>query len=513
MRIFLTTSALIFMVACNAVNFSGKSGKGGGSSSSSNSGGNQNPEGSNPDGAGDVGPCEKIQLPTSPVSLTEVMHWVANGPTAEYDQVMASPVVGPLSPGDAVPSILAPAFKGLDYRDGGAYMYAIDGKSGAQKWVSPMKTIASASAALGNIDGEGDNDVVVIGLDYKLHALNSDGTLKWSSTVDAIDASLAFDRLPGPVVADLDNDGVVEIISPKGVFNGKDGAFRFALPGDHGFFVIVDDVDSDGHLEIITKSGIVSAGGQAICNFPYPLWMQAAAKLTKTDSHSTIVGFGDDTAYGFSGKDCSTQFSLPFPGGGGGPVNIADYNNDGVLEFGSAGASYFVVFNSKGEVLWKRETKDKSSARTGATTFDFNGDGAVEVVYNDEDHLRVFDGRTGNVIYQQENSSGTLVEYPVMVDANGNGRADLVVGSNDAFDYTNKSSKGVKVFRGVLDNWMPTRKIWNQHAFNPLLVGDKGELTGFDAGKIYKPWLSSKHLVGFRNNIPQDPKLTDPCNK
>jgi hypothetical protein len=50
-------------------------------------------------------------------------------------------------------------------------------------------------------------------------------------------------------------------------------------------------------------------------------------------------------------------------------------------------------------VLWTRPSQDTSSAVTGSTTFDFEGDGRVEAVYADECFLRVYDGLSGDVLY------------------------------------------------------------------------------------------------------------------
>src|SRR6185503_2566291 len=44
---------------------------------------------------------------------------------------------------------------------------------------------------------------------------------------------------------------------------------------------------------------------------------------------------------------------------------------------------------------WKRDTEDDSSSVTSSSVFDFNGDGAAEVVYGDECYFKVYDGSNG----------------------------------------------------------------------------------------------------------------------
>jgi hypothetical protein len=81
-------------------------------------------------------------------------------------------------------------------------------------------------------------------------------------------------------------------------------------------------------------------------------------------------------------------------------------------------------------VLWSRPSQDMSSNVTGSTSFDFEGDGRVEAVYADECFARVYDGRTGTVLFSQHHSSCTWYENPVVADVDGDLRAELVVGSN-----------------------------------------------------------------------------------
>ncbi len=389
-----------------------------------------------------------------------------------------------------------------------AKIYAIDGKTGDQLWVADVTAIPSSSAAIGDVDGDGSNDVVFYGVDGKVYALKGDGSPLWTSNMPAVfDNGNAYAE-GGPTVADLDDDGDVEVVTQKQVFGGKTGEAKFPVTGTA--MTIVADTDGEPGLEIVTSAGVYKKDGQALCTFPGRLNMIAARKVATDDRPALIVDTDELKSYGFDGKTCAKLFATDFPGGGGGAYNMGDLDGDGKLDFVSAGRSAIAAFNGKGEILWSKTTKDASSAVTGSTMLDFNGDGRTEVVYNDEDFLRVFDGKTGKLLYEIENSSGTLVEYPVVADVDGNGHANIVVGANDCFDYSNRSAKGIRVFKDKDESWIGTRKLWNQYGYDPLLVSNSGGLTGIDPAKVYKPWLKSPHLAGFRNNLPH-PAVKDSC--
>jgi hypothetical protein len=81
-------------------------------------------------------------------------------------------------------------------------------------------------------------------------------------------------------------------------------------------------------------------------------------------------------------------------------------------------------------ILWYAASQDFSSNVTGSSVFDFNGDGAAEVVYADECFSRVYDGKTGEVEFSQFHTSCTWYENPVVADVAGNFRSAMVIPSN-----------------------------------------------------------------------------------
>ena len=65
---------------------------------------------------------------------------------------------------------------------------------------------------------------------------------------------------------------------------------------------------------------------------------------------------------------------------------------------------------------------------TGSSVFDFEGDGAAEVVYADEETLWILDGATGQVeLAWDEHDSGTRFEYPTIVDIDKDGSAEILL--------------------------------------------------------------------------------------
>src|SRR5205085_11574491 len=107
-----------------------------------------------------------------------------------------------------------------------------------------------------------------------------------------------------------------------------------------------------------------------------------------------------------------------------------------------------------------RTVQDYSSAVTGSSVFDFEGDGAAEVVYADEQTLWVYDGGSGAVeLALDSHSSGTLMEYPLIVDVDHDGAAEIVVASND---YAFAGSHGITAIGDARGTWAPGRPIWNQ---------------------------------------------------
>ncbi|MBP5662842.1 MAG: hypothetical protein J6X16_01040, partial [Bacteroidales bacterium] len=96
--------------------------------------------------------------------------------------------------------------------------------------------------------------------------------------------------------------------------------------------------------------------------------------------------------------------------------------------------------NSNGEldVFWTTSHSD-NSACTGLTLFDFNQDGIAELVYRDRFNLRIINGslihhQTGEAVTQPYDiavspcGSATGIEYPLVVDVDLDGEAEIVVG-------------------------------------------------------------------------------------
>jgi hypothetical protein len=138
---------------------------------------------------------------------------------------------------------------------------------------------------------------------------------------------------------------------------------------------------------------------------------------------------------------------------------------------------------------WMRVTEDDSSRVTGSTVFDFNGDGAAELIYNDECNFRIYDGRDGTVLFKEPSSSRTRIENPVVADVDNDGNAEIVFSSNNDAPgacSAGATNNGIEVWGDASDTWVSARRVWNQHAYAVTNVTESAAIPTHAA----ESWLS-----------------------
>ena len=126
------------------------------------------------------------------------------------------------------------------------------------------------------------------------------------------------------------------------------------------------------------------------------------------------------------------------------------------------------------QTKWQATHTDQSG-QTSMTLFDFNQDGIMEIVYRDEQNLRIINGSgkshlTDNDtisfynLYTKSMSASTWKEYPVVADVNGDGAAEIVVCGkvNSGFGWVG----GQLWVIGGIHPWAPARPVWNQYMYN-----------------------------------------------
>jgi hypothetical protein len=234
----------------------------------------------------------------------------------------------------------------------------------------------------------------------------------------------------------------------------------------------------------------------------------------------------DPTGVACQGNDAARTPPIDVPGGNlGGPATIADFDGDGRPEIGIATGADYRVFdlNRNGEQIvklpndpmpaagaiytrWVQVAQDKSSAATGSSVFDFQGDGVAEVAYQDECYARVYDGATGEVKLQILNSSATIHEYPLVADVDGDGNSEFVVVANYSDTAANNlclmkdanyvQRRGVFVYGAGGDNWVPTRKLWTQHTYHVTNAESDGNVPMMEQDNWDVPGLNN-----FRQNV------------
>jgi hypothetical protein len=423
--------------------------------------------------------------------------------------------------GDRIPEVISSMSCDSEWTDG--VLRAFRGDTGAPVWsasAAELRVQGRASIAAGDLDGDGRPEIVAIQqATSRVLAFRPDGTLLWSSTNLDGTALFATGVSNGaPTIADLDQDGSPEIILGALVI-GHDGRLEWtmdaaALEGTNsgygGGISAVADLDGDGMPEVI-------AGRRAYHHDGTPMWTSAGADgypaiaQFDADPQPEVVIVGSGEVRYLDGLTGVAEWGpIALPGGGiGGPPTIADFDGDGEPEIGVAGAMSYTVYDPTDSdgIVWSQATQDASSNTTGSSVFDFEGDGASEVVYADECYMRVYRGTDGMVLLQIPNTSATIHEYPVVADVDGDGNSEIVIVANDrtaslrtqclaADTEWDGARRGLFVYGDARDQWMRTRRVWNQHTYHVTNVETSGVIPRVEVDNWTVPGLND-----YRQNV------------
>lgn len=392
--------------------------------------------------------------------------WAADDPAW---RVLASstPAVGDLD-GDGWPEVVAVAYTELAAVSDGLGGPAMLGRFargrllafshlGEPRWVSDEWTrrfdeLEDAGApALGDVDGDGTSEIALGD-----HVFDARGHLLWRGARAIGSAG----RGPLTVFADVDGQPGLELVAGRTVYRG-DGSVLWdradLASWDEDGLPAVGDLDGDGDQEVIMRSAALwvldGRTGASLADALLP--PQGVSSGDACDPNEMVY---PETCY-------------PIPA----PIALLDLDGAPGLELVVPNKDVLLAyrFDADGPFhlveLWRLPAFDATGA-AGVAGFDFFGDGAMDVIYADEQWVSGWSG-DGALLYEAPSASITAMESAAIADVDGDGHAEIVVANNDAVQG---SGRGVAVLADPGRTWPSARGIWNQHAFVPDLIDELG---------------------------------------
>jgi hypothetical protein len=317
----------------------------------------------------------------------------------------------------------------------------------------------NSGVSIADVDGDGRPEIIALTTDQRIAAVSGNSTEIWRS------AEVSAGKYAQPAIADLNNDGDPEIIFDTAVVQGSTGArlFDLAVPDSVTRYrtPVPADLDADGTLEIVFGEHVFSHTGSLE-------WSASPGSYSHFAAVADLDGDAGGETFFVSGSkvqvfddDGTALHSFSVRGENPGVPSIADYDGDGLSEIAVSSGSHISVHELDGTELWYAETSDISGL-AGNSGYDINADGQYELLYADEEALRIFDGVTGEVLYENKNHfSQTIFEYPVVADVDNDGSAELVVATNDYGSGT----LGITVFGHNGSGWAKSGPTWPTHDF------------------------------------------------
>jgi hypothetical protein len=293
--------------------------------------------------------------------------------------------------------------------------------------LSGQAAAIKSTPAVGDLDGNGEREIVVGSENGKVHAFHSNesGNVEWTFN------SNTSNSISSPVLSDINNDGELEVIIGDTGSTGSGGAVKgsiYAIDSNgNGLWSYysnddiisspaVADIDADGNMEIVF-------GG---------MWQ---------DHNLTVVSHTGTLEWSFqSGADVNLDKFRASPA-------IGDINGDNTLEIVAGTCNNKLYAFDPGAATPKPTRWTFPTAghvHSSPSLFDVDSDGSDEIFFVASGTLYALNDDTNNATYLWPPVSGIDSYYssPAIGDINGDSVFELVVGDRNNKIYAYNAEDG-----------------------------------------------------------------------
>ena len=373
-----------------------------------------------------------------------------------------------------------------------------DGSDGHILYTLPCPIYTnSSSLAIADVDADGTWDLYGVCIERKTDAYvvrwQADGVEVWRSALEL--GSGAHAEPLSLEIADLEGDGEPEVITNRVILDAATGTVQSRLSDapDYGFMkrgLAVADITGDGVQEVVSGSKAWRSDGSLAWQVGPASWeggpqMPNIVSYADIDSPLVFV-FSDDGTGVVADAAGQALSSLEIePTGAPGVTCAGDIDGDGEAEVVQVGEWEVQAFELDGSVLWNVANDDQYGI-AGCTTFDFDVDGAKEVVQSNRTSIRILSGANGSTLWEDADwFSNTVHDVPLIADLDGDGSVELIVTNSGGQGY---GYPPVRVYRSMNRDLPPGSRIWPSATWSGTSLYADGAVPRIPS----KPWMTTR---------------------